>query len=140
MRFCTRRLEFDSAHRVMRHESKCKNLHGHRYVAELTVQAEALDTLGRVVDFSVLKTVVGEWIDTNWDHGFIGHVHDDKLIAFCIEQGWKIYAMPCNPTAENMAELLYKKADHLLEGFNIKVTHVRMYETPNCWADYGEKP
>ena len=33
---CTRRIEFDAAHRVMEHESKCRHLHGHRYAIEAT--------------------------------------------------------------------------------------------------------
>ncbi|RME25899.1 MAG: hypothetical protein D6798_07880, partial [Deltaproteobacteria bacterium] len=28
---CTRRLEWDSMHRIPRHESKCRAFHGHRY-------------------------------------------------------------------------------------------------------------
>jgi 6-pyruvoyltetrahydropterin/6-carboxytetrahydropterin synthase len=52
---CTRRIEFDAAHRVMEHESKCKHLHGHRYALEATFVAPDLDTLGRVVEFGVIK-------------------------------------------------------------------------------------
>src|SRR5262249_14498003 len=52
---CTRLLQFDAGHRVYQHEGKCANLHGHRYTAEITAQAEALDKIGRVIDFSVLK-------------------------------------------------------------------------------------
>ena len=138
LRNCTRRLEFDSAHRVMRHESKCKNLHGHRYVVEITA-AGALDSLGRVIDFSVLKTAVGSWIDRNWDHGCIGNLEDKHLIALCRANDWKCYLMPNNPTAENMASHLFEVANHILEGSGVCVSHVRLYETPNCWADFGTK-
>ena len=62
-RTCTRKLEFDAAHRVMEHESKCRHLHGHRYVAEVTVATSELDGLGRVLDFGLLKTELGGWID-----------------------------------------------------------------------------
>ena len=54
----TRRLEFDAGHRVLGHEGKCKNLHGHRYSAEITVTAPDLDGLGRVIDFGVIKEKV----------------------------------------------------------------------------------
>ena len=50
-----RRHEWDAMHRIPLHESKCKAFHGHRYAAEITCQAEQLDHLGRVVDFSVIK-------------------------------------------------------------------------------------
>ena len=52
---CARRLEFDSGHRVLRHESKCRHVHGHRYVLELTCAAAQLDDLGRVIDFGVTR-------------------------------------------------------------------------------------
>src|SRR5262245_52482042 len=68
---CTRKLEFDAGHRVLGHGGKCRHLHGHRYVAEVTCYAEELDKLGFVVDFSVIKTVVGDWIDENFDHNMI---------------------------------------------------------------------
>ena len=76
---CTRRIEFDAAHRILEHESKCKMLHGHRYALEITVKAEKLDKLGRVVDFGVIKEVVGQWIDNNWDHNTILSNKDQKM-------------------------------------------------------------
>ncbi len=121
----------------MLHESKCRNLHGHRYVVELTVQAESLDSLGRVIDFSALKGIVGAWIDEQWDHGFIGHEDDTALVEMCRREGWKVYTIPGNPTAENMALYLREMAQELLARADtgIDVSSVRLYETPNCWAD-----
>ena len=138
MPVCTRRLEFDSAHRVMLHESKCRHLHGHRYVAEVTVAASELDDLGRVIDFSCIKELVGGWIDAELDHGTLANDNDHDLIELCRDSEWKVYTMPCNPTAENIARLLFEKGNELLCGKGVWVTHVRIYETPNCWADYWE--
>lgn len=129
---CTRVIEFDAAHRVMKHESKCRNLHGHRYKIELTVEGE-LDSLGRVVDFGVLKSVFGGWVDEYLDHGCI-LFHDDKDIALlCEENGWRFFLMGSNPTSENMSELLFKKAEELLP--ELTVIGLRLYETPNCWSE-----
>lgn len=136
MRLCTRKLEFDSAHRVMRHESKCRHLHGHRYVVELTVAAKELDDLGRVIDFSCIKNVVGAWIDEHWDHGTLLNYADTELLALCKKNDWKWYGFDCNPTAENIAAELFYKADTLLEEYGVQVHHVRVYETPNCWSDF----
>ena len=144
---CTRRIEFDSAHRVMRHESKCRNMHGHRYVAEVTAQADPdsvegveLDSVGRVVDFGVIKSVIGAWIDDNWDHGTILNRDDEETVEFIKSKGWKLYLLDDNPTAEVMSRHLLEKSKELLRGSDmvrccVKVTHVRLYETPNCWAD-----
>lgn len=133
---CTRRLEFDAAHRVMRHESKCANLHGHRYVVDITVEADALDSVGRVVDFSVIKERMGKWIDEHLDHGTIVNREDEDLRAFCEAHGWKVYAMDGNPTAENLARLLHEVAGVMLGGLGVSVRRVRVYETPNSWSDY----
>lgn len=135
VRRCTRRLEFDAAHRVMLHESKCKNLHGHRYVAEVTCAAPVLDSLGRVVDFSVIKQAIGGFIDERWDHGTIVNEEDLDLIELCRRNDWRLYTMKGNPTAENMAvELLEVGRKLLPEG--ITLVSVRLYETPNCWSEY----
>lgn len=154
----TRKLEFDAGHRVLGHEGKCKHLHGHRYVAELTVKGPQLDTIGRVIDFSVLKSEVGGWIDNNWDHNFICHPEDpllhlrepthyqkDRAEEFVYDNifaGKAPFIMPAshpNPTAENMSYVLYEQAKSILMEHGIAVIKIRLYETPNCWADHHEE-
>lgn len=139
VRYCTRRLAFDSAHRVMRHESKCRNLHGHRYVVEVTACSSELDDLGRVIDFGVIKSVMGEWLDEKWDHGTIVNVEDRGIINLCYEENWKLYILENNPTAENMAEYLYMKGNELLTPYGVRIAAIRVYETPNCWADFSRE-
>jgi 6-pyruvoyltetrahydropterin/6-carboxytetrahydropterin synthase len=138
MRSCTRRLEFDAAHRVMRHESRCRNLHGHRYRVDVTCEAGELDALGRVIDFGIIKTVFGGWIDEKLDHGAIVHGDDAPLISLCGAEGWKVYALRGghNPTAEWIACELFERACELLAPHGVIVRSLRVYETPNCWADY----
>lgn len=134
---CTRRIEFDAAHRVAGHEGKCKNLHGHRYTIEATFAATSLDTLGRVVDFGVIKEKLGEWIDTNWDHTTILYKKDEALgLAIAGQTGQKIFYLPANPTAENMAEyLLHTVCPELFGHLPITCKILRLYETPNCYAE-----
>ena len=138
---CTRRIEFDAAHRVMEHESKCKHLHGHRYVIEATFRAEKLDTLGRVIDFGAVKTVLGDWVDTHWDHNTILHDKDRTLgDAVAQQTQQEIAYLPVNPTAENMASyLLESVCPKLFAGKGVVCTRIRLYETPNCYAD-ASKP
>ena len=88
----TRRIEFDAAHRVMNHESKCKMLHGHRYVVEASFTANELDKLGRIIDFGAIKDVLGKWIDDNLDHNVILNKKDQELGEKIISiTGQKIY-------------------------------------------------
>lgn len=141
---CTRRLEWDAAHRVLRHESKCATLHGHRYAAEITCSAPQLDTVGRVVDFGEVKRVVGAWIDAAWDHTTLVNRDDTALLAFCQDEHERLgkrapYEFPGEPTAENIAGVLLGVAEDLLRGV-VDVVAVRVYETPNCWADAWREP
>lgn len=136
MRTCGRRLEFDAAHRVMGHETKCRNLHGHRYCAHVEFEASALDQLGRVIDFGAVKSVLGHWIDERWDHGTIVHEHDREIICLCEREGWRVYTMAANPTAENLAAELHRVGNTILAAHEVRVVSVRLYETPNCWATY----
>lgn len=135
----TRKIEFDAGHRVWGHESKCAHIHGHRYVAEVTVSAAALDRLGRVTDFSVIKQAIGHWIDTYWDHNLLLHKDDPMVSVLATAQhGRTAWIMSNgNPTAENIAQELFVVCNSLLPA-HITTRRVRIYETPNCWADYSE--
>lgn len=134
----TRRLEFDAGHRVFNHEGKCANLHGHRYVVEIVATAPQLDSLGRVIDFSILKGTIGQWIDDNWDHTTILFNKDEQAIQAVrwIVQNKAVFVSTFNPTAENMAEFLLREiCPQLLAGTQVVVTKVIVHETPNCKAE-----
>ena len=134
---CTRRIQFCAGHRVMGHENKCAHLHGHNYVAFFEAEGD-LDNIGRVIDFSVLKERIGGWIDEYWDHGFI-LFGDDYALSRLLNQFTapllKMYLLPANPTAENMAEyLLDEVCPAVLKDTGVKVTKVTLWETENCKA------
>ena len=134
----SRRLEFDAGHRLMRHESKCAFLHGHRYALEIEASGN-LDALGRVIDFSVLKGRLGDWIDTNWDHNCILHHEDTALIALLSQQTKKPFILRSNPTAENMAlYILNDICPTLFPGITIE--SITLYETPNCFTKVCRTP
>lgn len=133
-----RRLQFCAGHRVHRHESKCKHLHGHNYVAFFHAESPTgLDALGRVIDFGVLKEKLGEWIDDHWDHGTILWEQDHEAIAaISALSDQKLYLLASNPTAENMAAwLLEAIAPQLLEGTGVEITKVVLWETENCFVE-----
>jgi len=163
---CTRRLQFAYGHRVMGHENRCRHLHGHNGVVYVTavrsidtryppgamvaLAAEPVDSLGRVVDFSVLKELLGGWIDKYWDHAFIYYAHDTAVIAALSAfteaehgaAGWlRRHALPCNPTAENMARyLLEVVCPQVMDGTGVRVVEVTFHETENCFATARERP
>lgn len=138
----TRRLEWDAMHRVPGHEGKCKAFHGHRYVAELTCSAPQLDGLGRVIDFGVLKDVVGRWIDDTWDHtAILMRADPDPAVQQIVESNRKygrpVYHLDGAPTAENIAAELARVAQQLLRDTQIAIVEVRVWETPNCSATWA---
>jgi 6-pyruvoyltetrahydropterin/6-carboxytetrahydropterin synthase len=136
---CTRRIEWDAMHRIPLHESKCSAFHGHRYVAEITCVADALDALGRVVDFGVLKERVGGWVDRHWDHTAILMRDDPEALAVAHANerlGRPVYWLACHPTAENIVAELAQVAQALLQDTGITVLRIRLWETPNCSAEW----
>jgi 6-pyruvoyltetrahydropterin/6-carboxytetrahydropterin synthase len=88
-----------------------------------------------VIDFSVIKQVVGGWIDEHWDHAFIYYDADEAVKSFMANGGGRSFSMKCEPTAENMSQFLLEKSRDLLKPFGIDVVKLRLYETPNCWAE-----
>lgn len=133
MTTCTRILEFDAAHRLVDHESLCAHLHGHRYRAEVECAAP-LDNIGRVVDFSVIKARVGGWVAEHWDHAAIVNAEDAALLGLLDGIGERrVYRLAGNPTAENIATELMRVASPMLAP--IRVVRVRIWETPNCFAE-----
>jgi len=132
---CTRKIEFDAGHRVLGHAGKCRFPHGHRYVLEVTASSQRLNTLGMVMDFGEIKSIIGEWVARVIDHGFLVYEKDRELLSLlnALSES-KVCVVGFNPTAENLSEWLLAKCDELL-GKETEVSHVRLYETPNCWAD-----
>ena len=153
-----RRMEFDAGHRVLKHESKCKHLHGHRYVALLHVSCprSGMDALGRVIDFGVVKNIVGKWIDDNLDHNTLLHPDDplleDREIDGVFVRGIDFaeslvgrlpFVMPFmmpNPTAENIAQVILNQARALLHDTGLLVSGIELYETPNCSVRIFDAP
>jgi 6-pyruvoyltetrahydropterin/6-carboxytetrahydropterin synthase len=135
---CTRRLEWDAMHRIPMHESKCRAFHGHRYAAELTCLAE-LDELGRVIDFGVVKQIVGGWIDAHWDHTAILMTGDPEAAPIAeanARLGRPVYWMAVHPTAENIVAELARVASELLSDTGVQVVSIRLWETPNGSAEW----
>jgi 6-pyruvoyltetrahydropterin/6-carboxytetrahydropterin synthase len=133
------RLEWDAMHRIPGHEGACKAYHGHRYAAEITVSAERLDALGRVVDFSVIEDVVGGWIRKHFDHTAILYAKDDEpsaktVIEANLRLGRPVYVLDGYPTVEVIAAELGRVSMKLLEPHGVRVLSIRLWETPQSSA------
>lgn len=129
---CTRYHDFSCGHRVYKHEGKCQHLHGHNYRVHFTCQATCLDDVGRVIDFSVIKELLCEWLEDNWDHKFL--IWKEDVLASSLKQiDSTVCITPFNPTAENMAKyLLDYVCAKLLANCNVKVIKIKIEETRKC--------
>src|SRR5713101_2166835 len=128
----TREISFCYGHRLLDHDGKCRHLHGHNGRAVLTLAADQLDRLGMVMDFTRIKRVVGGWIDEQLDHKMLLH-RDDPVLPLLRQQGEPVYVLDVNPTAENIARLIYDFAAS--QGF--PVVEVQLWETETCFASYA---
>jgi 6-pyruvoyltetrahydropterin/6-carboxytetrahydropterin synthase len=127
----TRELSFCYGHRLLRYEGKCARLHGHNARVVLTLQASDLDELGMVTDFVAIRSGLGSWIDTTLDHRMILH-RDDPALPALRDLGEDVHVVDFNPTAENLARLLYERA----RDDGLPVVQVELWETPSCKATY----
>lgn len=127
----TREITFCYGHRLLDYEGKCRHLHGHNGKAVITLSADTLDQLGMVVDFTRLKRVVGAWIDEQLDHKMLLH-RDDPLLPYLRQQGEPVFVMDVNPTAENIARLIFEFTAQ--QGF--PVVEVKLWETESCFAAF----
>jgi 6-pyruvoyltetrahydropterin/6-carboxytetrahydropterin synthase len=136
MHTITRTHEIACGHTVTGHEGKCAHLHGHNYTFELTLAADELDTVGRVLDFSVVKAKLCTWLEQEWDHRFLVSNRDDR--RFVLESlDPQVVIVPFNPTAENMAAFLVETvAPGLLHGTGARLVRCRVWETAKCSATY----
>lgn len=131
----TREIDFCYGHRLLNYEGKCRFLHGHNGRAVISIEAEKLDDRGMVLDFSDIKSVVSTWIDDNLDHRMILN-REDPVLPYLEKLGEPVFLIDSNPTAENIAKLIYDFA--VEHGFPVK--EVDLWETPRCFATYSRNP
>jgi 6-pyruvoyltetrahydropterin/6-carboxytetrahydropterin synthase len=140
----TRRLEFDSGHRIPNHQSQCRHLHGHRYALEVTLAGDVICAPGEahdgmVMDFSEVKSIAKRAIVDAWDHAFLAWRDDSVVLDFLATlPGHRTVVFEAPPTAEHLARTAFSVLDRAYRdeyGNHLRLERVRLYETPNCWAD-----
>ncbi len=141
----TKRLEFDSGHRIPDHGSKCRNVHGHRYALEITLQGQPIDAPGAsdngmLMDFSDVKQIALEHLVDVWDHAFLVYEGDGVMRALLDSlPDHKTVVLDRIPTVENLAAIAFQKLLPLYSerfGNHLRLAKVRLFETPTSWADY----
>lgn len=107
----TRRFEFDASHQLSESFGKCRNLHGHRYTLEVTVQGEVKE--GMVMDIAKLKKIANKYVVDKLDHR---HINDFMEL----------------PTVENIGIWIWNQLKSKID----RLYEVKLYETPNNYVTY----
>jgi 6-pyruvoyltetrahydropterin/6-carboxytetrahydropterin synthase len=126
-------IDFCYGHRLLDYQGKCRSLHGHNGRAVIVLEAETLDARGMLVDFSDIKGALAEWIENQLDHRMLLRA-DDPALPHLQQLGEPVLVMDCNPTAENIARLIYQQA----RACGLPVVEVTVWETRRSCATYRE--
>lgn len=113
---------FSAAHQLRGYDGKYENLHGHNWIAIVTVQASELDSMGVGIDFVALKKRVEE-ILSQVDYKNINEVPPFDTM---------------NPSAENIARWVFKKLAAAVGSGTVQVKRVEIKEFEDCGAAYFE--
>ena len=143
----SKEIEIDACHRVCYHNSKCRNLHWHRYKIKVTVEWEVIDKkyesdYWMVIDYGDLKEIMMEYIDEPYDHWAIFYKEDpykEKLLEMMELEDQnpdKLHFVDFMPTAENLCKFWYEIMETPLIERGIKIKSVEVHETPTSVAIY----
>ena len=125
----TKEIHFCYGHRLLGHGGKCRHLHGHNARAIIRLESDQLDELGLVVDFKDIGDYVKTWLDAEIDHNMLLS-REDPVAALLQQAGERVYLMDVNPSAENIARLIF---DHVKSG-GFPVVEVSIFETATALA------
>lgn len=91
------------------------------------------------MDFSDVKTIARREIVDAWDHAFLVYRGDRLVLDFLNSiPGHKTVVLENVPTAENLAIEAFNILDRAYQDFygnHLRLERVRLFETPNSWAD-----
>jgi 6-pyruvoyltetrahydropterin/6-carboxytetrahydropterin synthase len=114
---------FSAAHALRGYPGDCARLHGHNWIIQVYVRCRELDDIGIGIDFRVIKENVKDVLQG------LDHFNMNELPAFRED----------NPTSENIAKYLYRELRKRIDSDKVKVSKVKVSETPNAGAFYWEE-
>jgi 6-pyruvoyltetrahydropterin/6-carboxytetrahydropterin synthase len=115
---------YDSAHFLRSYQGKCENLHGHHYVVEAGLEFDEVGEGGIAFDFTDAK----RHLRAIADH--LDHQNINDLEPFTTLE----------PSAENQARWIFEQMRERLGSEGDHLVYVRVWETPNQWAQYSPRP
>jgi 6-pyruvoyltetrahydropterin/6-carboxytetrahydropterin synthase len=137
----TKQFGFEMSHALLNYDGLCRNIHGHSYKLQLTVSGEPANQPGNakdgmVIDFSNLKKIIQENIDSKLDHSLMinQNAPTDKLETLG-QMYERHHVVPFQPTSENMVVYIAEKVKLLLPE-HLELFSVRLFETGSSFAEW----
>lgn len=97
-----------------------------------------------VMDFADVKALAMEHLVSKWDRAFLVYARDEVVRSFLEQMAdHKTVVIDRIPTVENLAAIAFDLLANVYDahyGVNLRLERVRLYETPNCWADVERQP
>jgi len=91
------------------------------------------------MDYSEVKRIANAALVDLWDHAFLVYRQDLDVLQFLQSlDDHKTVVLDTPPTAENLALTAFRILDAAYRdtyGNDLRLEQVRLFETPNCWAD-----
>jgi len=141
-------IEIENGHMLSKHPDKCRYPHGHTRRVEIILESEDLDANGMVCDFKIVKTAIGDYLDT-FDHALCMNTDDPMYSTLKAAYGDRVIGFTgTEPTTEVLAKTFYDACiagfdDYAKAGSNryqlrnsVKLIRVRVWETSTSWAEY----
>lgn len=111
---------FDAAHALHGYPGECRNLHGHTWDVEVSVEGTELDEVGILYDFKDLKADLNAVL-ADYDHVYLNDVAPFDAI---------------NATAENLARVVWERLEPRFEGTGVRLCEVAVWESPIAKLTY----
>ena len=114
---------FSAAHRLCGYPGECARIHGHNWIVEVYVKCGELNEIGIGIDFRDIKEATRSVLAA------MDHCDLNELPCF----------RDVNPSSENIARVLYRELSKRLNTEKVKVSKIKVCETPGAGAYYWEE-
>jgi 6-pyruvoyltetrahydropterin/6-carboxytetrahydropterin synthase len=109
-----------AAHFLRGYDGPCKNLHGHTWQIEITIESDHVDQIGIVMDFRLMKNKLKDFL-SHLDHVCLNDLP---------------YFKEVNPSTENIAKYVFQKFSKECHPFKLK--KVQVWESDSASVTYFE--
>jgi len=106
--------EFDAAHHLPGYDGKCSRVHGHTYAVEVILEGSVDESSGFLMDFYDLKEILRSVLKE------LDHRDLNELFP--------------RPTAETIVEYIKTSLKQSLQGKQVKLASVKLWEGTNKWV------